>query len=123
MHLNYRFPLLDFTLFIVRLHFIHTIPFPLHLIKRKFIHILNIFHILIKQLKEIKMKNNTDLIAYGSYDVNIGRFLCLTYTVITVFRLFSLNCKLLLCTISYWLDSDVFYNRNDLSCLLIADPY
>jgi hypothetical protein len=28
------------------------------------------------------MKNNTDLIAYGSYDVNIGRFLCLAYTVI-----------------------------------------
>jgi hypothetical protein len=29
------------------------------------------------------MKNkNTDLIAYGSYDIYIGRFLCLAYTVI-----------------------------------------
>jgi hypothetical protein len=30
------------------------------------------------------MKNkNTDLIAYGSYDIYIGRFLCLAYTIIT----------------------------------------
>ncbi len=29
------------------------------------------------------MKNkNTDLIAYGSYDIYIGRFLCLAYTII-----------------------------------------
>jgi hypothetical protein len=33
--------------------------------------------------KKDKMENkNTDLIAYGSYDIYIGRFLCLAYTII-----------------------------------------